>query len=71
MEEYTQFTMRIDNNVYKHVKESAAKNKRSIAKEIEYILEQWCNPPKNITVSENMSAAVQNLVDVLKKEGAI
>ena len=37
----TRFTLRIDNAVLEKVKARAEKNKRSIAKEIEYILEQY------------------------------
>ena len=68
---YTQFTMRIDNEVYEHVKNSAERNKRSIAKEIEYILEEWCKPPKDIEVSKEMNAACVQLLKVLKQEGHI
>lgn len=35
------FTMRIENNLYERIKEAAKKSKRSIAKEIEYQLEQY------------------------------
>lgn len=38
--EKTQFTMRIENSLYEEIKQSAKKNKRSIAKEIEFKLEQ-------------------------------
>jgi len=34
------FTLRIDEKLFEQVKEQATKNKRSIAKEIEYILEK-------------------------------
>ena len=37
------FTLRIDNKLYERVKESAQSNKRSVAKEIEYILELFVN----------------------------
>ena len=69
---YTQFTMRIDNEVYKHLKESAEKHKRSIAKEIEYILEDWCKPSTYLgSASEEMNDACIRLLKVLKKEGQI
>lgn len=71
MGEYTQFTMRIDNEVYELVKHSAEKNKRSIAKEIEFILEQWCKPPKDIEVTPEMNEAIIKLLKVFKKEGAL
>lgn len=41
MSNQTRFTLRIDNDVLERVKERADRNKRSIAKEIEYILEQY------------------------------
>ena len=34
--ETTQFTMRIENSLYEVIKQNAVKNKRSIAKEIEF-----------------------------------
>lgn len=34
------FTMRMDSNLYERIKETAKKSKRSIAKEIEFQLEQ-------------------------------
>lgn len=37
------FTMRLEGNLYEHLKQSALKNKRSIAKEIEYAVEQYLN----------------------------
>ena len=39
--ETTQFTMRIENSLYEVIKQNAVKNKRSIAKEIEFELEQY------------------------------
>lgn len=36
----TRFTLRIDNKVLDKVKASAEENKRSVAKEIEHILEE-------------------------------
>lgn len=35
------FTMRMESDLYERIKEAAKKNKRSIAKEIEYQLEQY------------------------------
>lgn len=42
------FTMRIDENLLEKIRVSAEKNKRSLAKEIEYILEMYLNygPPE-------------------------
>lgn len=39
----TRFTMRIDTELLNRIKERARKTKRSAAKEIEFILEQWMN----------------------------
>lgn len=39
-EDETQFTMRMNNSVYERLKKRAERNKRSIAKELEYITEQ-------------------------------
>ena len=40
-EEDTRFTMRINTELLDRIKESAKKNKRSTAKEIEFMLEQY------------------------------
>lgn len=40
-EDQTRFTMRIDTELLEQIKAEAEKNKRSAAKEIEYILEQY------------------------------
>lgn len=40
MEEQTQFTMRLPNSLYSDLKKLAEENKRSIAKELEYIVEK-------------------------------
>lgn len=37
----TRFTMRIETELLNKIKEQAAKNKRSTAKEIEFILEKY------------------------------
>ncbi len=37
----TRFTLRIDTEIYNKVKQQAEKNRRSAAKEIEFILAQW------------------------------
>ena len=39
----TRFTMRIDTELLNRIKERAKSTKRSTAKEIEFILEQWMN----------------------------
>lgn len=36
----TRFTMRIENNIYESIKKLAKENKRSIAKQIEFMLEK-------------------------------
>ena len=48
MDDKTRFTMRISNDLYAKVKEQAIKNKRSIAKEIEFILEHAIENASNI-----------------------
>lgn len=35
------FTLRIEKSIFKHVEQSAKDNKRSIGREIEFILEQY------------------------------
>ena len=40
-EDQTRFTMRINRELLEQIKAEAEKNKRSAAKEIEYILEQY------------------------------
>lgn len=39
----TRFTMRIDTELLNRIKAQAQKTKRSAAKEIEFILEDWMN----------------------------
>lgn len=46
-DDQTRFTMRIKTEILNDIKTLAEKNKRSTAKEIEFILERWiheCNP---------------------------
>lgn len=40
-DDQTRFTMRIDSELLDKIKAEASKNKRSAAKEIEFILEQY------------------------------
>lgn len=42
MSETKRFTLRMDNDLFNVIKKSAEKNRRSIAKEIEFILFQEC-----------------------------
>ena len=46
MEEETRFTLRIDSTLFERIKQLAKENKRSAAKQIEFILEDWLS--KNI-----------------------
>ena len=39
-EEQKRFTLRMDADIFKWVQEQAKKNRRSVAKEIEFLLEQ-------------------------------
>lgn len=41
MTEQKRFTLRIDERVFEKVKARAEKNKRSVAKEIEFILDEY------------------------------
>ena len=38
--ETKRFTLRMDEDIFEKIKEQAEKNKRSVAKEIEYVLEK-------------------------------
>ena len=42
-DEDSRFTLRINSDILKAIKEEAAKNKRSTGKQIEFILEKWLN----------------------------
>lgn len=63
MEEYTQFTMRMDNGLYEQLKESAQKNRRSIAKELEHIVDLYINQDVVITLPEELA---KKLLDMAK-----
>lgn len=41
MSEEKRFTLRMDSELFEEVKKSAKKNRRSVAKEIEFILFNW------------------------------
>jgi len=41
MNDEKRFTLRMDADLFKIIQQSAVKNRRSVAKEIEYILFQW------------------------------
>lgn len=43
------FTMRMDKELYEKLKESAKVNKRSIAKELEFIVELQFNNPQDLS----------------------
>ncbi|MCM1339916.1 MAG: hypothetical protein NC191_09625 [Muribaculaceae bacterium] len=55
MEEYVQFTMRMEKTLYEELKESAQKNRRSIAKELEYITDLYINQDMVITLPEDLA----------------
>lgn len=42
-EDQTRFTLRVDSELLEKIKIDAAKNKRSMVKHIEFILEQYVN----------------------------
>lgn len=46
MADTTRFTLRIDKDLHEKLKELADKNKRSVTKEIEYILEKHLESTK-------------------------
>ena len=41
MSEQKRFTLRMDNELFEMMKKQAEKNKRSVAKEIEHVLEKY------------------------------
>lgn len=47
MEEQKRFTLRMDNELFETVKKRAEENKRSVAKEIEYLIELYLKEEKN------------------------
>lgn len=49
------FTMRIDEDLLELVRQSAEKNKRSLAKEIEYILDFHYNERTTLTMPDNVA----------------
>lgn len=46
MSENKRFTLRMDSDLFDQIKEQAEKNKRSVAKEIEHLLEKQFNEQK-------------------------
>ena len=53
-ENQVQFTMRMDKDLYEQLKESAKRNKRSIAKELEYLTDFHLNQGKSINLPEDI-----------------
>lgn len=47
-EEDKRFTLRIDKELFKKIEEDARVNKRSIGKQIEFVLEQYFNKLNNL-----------------------
>lgn len=66
MDTITQFTMRMDNDLYAQLKESAERNKRSIAKELEYIVEYHF---KNISRQKELDTLLHYLSLSLEYQG--
>jgi len=60
---YTQFTMRMEKSLYDDLKKSAIKNKRSIAKELEYITELHLREGFQITLPGEIG---QKFIDFLQ-----
>jgi hypothetical protein len=47
MSDQKRFTLRMDSDLFKQIEERASENKRSIAKEIEFLLEQYIKNDKD------------------------
>lgn len=62
-ENYVQFTMRMEKGLYEQLKESAAKNRRSIAKELEHITDDYINQIVPIDLSKEV---VDKFMDWIK-----
>ena len=54
-ENEVRFTMRMDKNLYEQLKKSAKKNRRSIAKELEYLTDFHLNQGTPITMPDNIA----------------
>lgn len=52
---YVQFTMRMDKDLYEQLKESAKRNKRSIAKELEYLTDFHINQRVEFNVPDKIA----------------
>ena len=71
IENETRFTMRMENSLYEKLKVEAVKNKRSVAKEIEFIVEKEIHrrEERRIKADEYFNLIMSgNLTDV-QKEG--
>ena len=64
-ENEVRFTMRMENNLYEQLKKRAARHKRSVAKELEYITEQTIKNDEIILkgLIKNVFAAYDNEPD--------
>lgn len=58
------FTLRLDEKIMEQVKTSAEKNKRSMAKEIEFILDFYYNERKDLKVPDEIAI---KLIEFLKR----
>lgn len=54
-EKVVQFTMRMDADLYEQLKESAKKNRRSIAKELEYLTDFHLNQREPIELPDDVA----------------
>ena len=73
-ENYIQFTMRMEKGLYEKLKESASKNRRSIAKELEHITDchlQFSEPPndEDLLYSEEVNVLAHQIIQLLNKSG--
>ena len=65
------YTLRMEETLFNKLAQTAKENRRSIAKQIELLVAQYYEPPKEVEVSDEMQDAIQNFINVLKKEGHI
>ena len=73
-EEYIQFTMRMEKDLYEKLKENAKECRRSVAKHLEYIVASYfVEPPKDkkLFQSAETDALMTRLTELLAQYGGI
>ena len=73
-ENYVQFTMRMEKGLYEKLKESASKNRRSIAKELEHITDchiRFFELPNDddLSYSDEVNTLAHQFISFLNKSG--